>query len=171
MFPQWFLSNNLWVEVEESVKKVLARNSYSRRVVISGSYGSFTFPDRYNMQQPLHLIMPQRQVAVPMFLWKMVHDADNGKNSIVFICPNIPQPENYQIMDHDRLKCDKIPCPGTIKSSAQRLLYCCDKQSFLREYGKLYSEVFKVPPRAHIRQGVNASEPKHVPPEGLQSFE
>lgn len=171
VFPQWFLSSNLWTEVEESVKRELARNSYSRRVIVSGSYGTYTLPDSYDKEQPLYLIMPQRQVSVPRFLWKMIHDADNIENSIVFICPNNPRPDEGTIMDHDKFPCDQVPCPETTMSNMARMLFCCDKKSFEREYGKFDYEVFKVPPRAYIQKELNALALKHLPPWGLSFAE
>lgn len=170
VFPQWFESNNLWTEVEDSVRSELARNSYSRRVVVSGTYGTYTLPDKYGKEQPLYLVMPQKQVGVPLFLWKLLYDADDNNNSIVFICRNKPNSDSRP-NGQGMINCDRKRCPRPITSGSKQFIYCCDIKSFEREFGKFDPSVFKVPSRANIRKGVHPFAPKHVPPASFKFTE
>lgn len=146
VYPQWERSNKSWVEIEEAIRTEMAKNSYSRRVIVSGCYGVFTLPDEEEKEQKLFLVVPEKHVAVPKFLWKLVYDADDGNNSVVYISLNNPY-EQPRSVDDIKLQCDDKPCPAEIKTHPGQMLYCCDIESFQDAYGKFDLEVFEVPPK------------------------
>lgn len=151
VIPQWRQLNFYWTEVEAGVKRELAANSHYRRVMVTGSYGSCTLPDKDGVQQPLYMIMPRKLVPVPLFVFKMVYDADDARNNVVYIGLNNPFMDQQTAL-RARLKCDLMPCRANIRTVNTSLLHCCTKESFEREYaGRFNPEVFDLsPPRGLI---------------------
>lgn len=143
--PQWRQVNSQWTEVEIAVKRGLAMHSHNRRVLVTGSYGTSTLPDKDGVPRPLYLVMPGNCVAVPMFVFKLVHDVDEPRNSIVYVGLNNPFVD-HETVERERLKCHRVACPMHDRVVNNSMLHCCTAESFERAYGHFDPVVLRPSP-------------------------
>lgn len=143
--PQWQIFNEKeWKAVENRTRQTLidGPSSDGEWLIVTGTHGSCTLPDKDGKQQPLFLDPPS-SIPVPLFYWKLVHNTRTG-NSTVYMGLNNP----YKEINDSLYLCPNT-CPGDYDNGEagvdanQGLVYCCTKESFESFYGELDPIVYK----------------------------
>ncbi|XP_060840359.1 uncharacterized protein LOC132921380 [Rhopalosiphum padi] len=152
--PQWQIFNgDMWADLEQSTRSKLDKdNGTSRHVIVTGTYDVCTLADVDDVQQPLHLDLPD-SIPVPLFYWKLYYDVDAADGIVyiglnnpykkiddsVYLCPNIC-PDGYHgrgYQDNGHANDDPEP------DANNGLIYCCTKESFEKVYGELDPIVYR----------------------------
>lgn len=105
-------------------------------LIVIGTYGSWTLPDKDGKQRPLFLDPPSR-IPVPLFYWELVHNT-RTKNGIVYMSLNNP----YKEIDDSQYLCPNTYLgdydnAGAGMNANESLVHCCTKKSFKEFYGEL----------------------------------
>lgn len=119
-----------WLRIEDGIRRYVAKKMFNA-TIISGTYGVLRFP---SLADDKLYLARNRQLPVPQFFYKLIHDEDNSRG-IVFVSINNPHIERDEIPDY--LFCDNIIDQikwVTLRDSlVQGYIFACDVNDFMEE--------------------------------------